>query len=118
MVAAGVLHDKMDLIGVVRRIQNMANRMKLPSASETFRGVVRGKTITLEKESSLPEGSEVTVTLYPHGAGSAQALLAAIKTPPHCTAEDVAELERAINEGFPKPPPRKSVKKSRAKGRL
>ena len=95
----------------------MANRMKLPSASETFRGVVRGKTITLEKESSLPDGSEVTVTLYPHGAGTVEALLAAIKAPPHCTAEDVAELEKAINDGFPKPPARKPPKKSRAKGR-
>lgn len=75
----------------------------------TYKGVVKGSVIELEKGVQLPEGMTVEVivkeqdteSLAPSGypKGSPQAILAAMDTPPHCTEEDVNALMETIEEG-------------------
>jgi hypothetical protein len=64
-----------------------------------YKGIVRGKAITLEKPGVLPEGTEVLVTPLEAAKGSPQAILAAIDAAPHVAPEDVDELMRLIEEG-------------------
>jgi hypothetical protein len=69
----------------------------------TYRGVVKGKTIELDEPLPYPEGQPVTVSVEPvspaFALGSPAAILDAMRRLPHLRAEDVDELERAINEG-------------------
>ena len=60
----------------------------------TFKGIVRGKTIELESETALPEGTRVTVDLSaeaPVRKGSPQAILGLVGT----LSEEEGELIRA-----------------------
>ena len=70
-----------------------------PLAGAVYRGIVKGHTIVMDGKVSLPEGTEVQVIPTPPEPGSAAAILAAMKAPPHLTEEDVDELERAIEAG-------------------
>jgi hypothetical protein len=75
----------------------------------TYKGVVKGSVIELEKGVQLPEGMTVEVIvkeqdtepLAPSGypKGSPQAILAAMDTSPHCTEKDVNALMETIEEG-------------------
>jgi hypothetical protein len=57
------------------------------------------RVLNLAVEASLAGGSEVLGSPPTPAIGSADALLAAMEAEPHPTAEDVAELEKAIAEG-------------------
>ena len=69
----------------------------------TYNGVVKGKTIELDQPLPYPEGQPVRVAVEPLftplDAGSPAAILKAMYDAPHLTEEDVAQLERAIEEG-------------------
>ncbi len=65
----------------------------------TYKGIVKGNTVILEKEPELPDGTEVLVTPVEMVKGSPQAILAAAKASPHLKPGDVAELLRLIEEG-------------------
>jgi hypothetical protein len=68
--------------------------------NQSFRGVMKGQTlVVLERAAPLPDGTPVEVTPLHFEAGSPEALRAAMEAEPHLTAEDVAELEKAIAEG-------------------
>lgn len=68
----------------------------------TYKGVARGKTIELDEVLPFPEGEPVSVSVQPLKSelrpGSAQAIRQAMHEPPHLSEEDVAALERAIEE--------------------
>lgn len=67
-------------------------------STTTLRGIVRGKTIVLaENETLPPEGTEVFVTPVPRQDNAG--LLAAVRAGPMLTAEEAAELERVIELG-------------------
>ena len=69
-------------------------------SSKTYRGVVRGQAVVFGDGSApLPDGTEVLVIPLSAEPGTPAAVLAAMKAEPQLTAEDVAELERAIAEG-------------------
>ena len=69
----------------------------------TYKGVAKGKTIELDEPLPYPEGQPVRVAveplITPLDAGSPAAILKAMYDAPHLTEEDVAQLERAIEEG-------------------
>ncbi len=66
---------------------------------ETFRGVLKGQTlVVLDCTAPLPDGTPMEVTVLRPETGSAEAVLAAMAAEPHLTVEDIAELERAINQ--------------------
>jgi len=75
----------------------------------TYKGVVKGNVVELEKGMQLPKGMAVEVVvkeqtaepLAPsgHPKGSPQAILAALDTLPHCTAADVDALIKVIEDG-------------------
>lgn len=70
--------------------------------STSYRGVVRGRTVLLEDDPCLPDGTEVVVTPTPGGSDDcapAAALLAALKTAPPVPPEWVDELEALIAQG-------------------
>jgi hypothetical protein len=68
--------------------------------NQTFRGVLKGQTlVVLDCAAPLPDGTPMEVTLLRPEIGSAEAVLAAMAAEPHLTTEDIAELERAINQG-------------------
>ena len=63
-------------------------------------GVMReGTVVFLEKDTSLPEGTEVLVTPVAGIAGSPAAVLAALAASPRVPAEWVDELEQIIAQG-------------------
>ena len=64
-----------------------------------YKGVVKGRTVVLEKVANLPEGAEVLVTPLEAKKGSPQAILAAMDAPPHVKPSDVDELMRLIEKG-------------------
>jgi hypothetical protein len=68
----------------------------------TYKGIAKGKTIELEEPLPYEEGQAITISVQPASPGplrgSPAAVLEALRKPPHVTAEDVAELERAIRE--------------------
>jgi hypothetical protein len=69
--------------------------------NQTFRGVLKDQTLViLDCAAPLPDGTPMEVTLLRPEAGSAEAVLAAMAAEPHLTTEDIAELERAINQGL------------------
>lgn len=59
-----------------------------------YKGVVKGRTVVLEKVADLPDGAEVLVTPLKAENGSPQAILAAMDAPPHVKPGDVDELMR------------------------
>lgn len=69
----------------------------------TIRGTARGKTIELDEALPIPSGQKLTVRVEAETdgprPGSAAALLEALRQPPHLTAEDIAELNRAMAQG-------------------
>ncbi len=71
----------------------------------SYRGVVRGGMILLEKETPLTEGTEVLVTPVVGTPGSAAAVLAAVETSPQVPGAWVDELEQLIAQGR-RPPAR------------
>ncbi len=68
-----------------------------------YKGVARGRIIELEEPLPYAEGQPVSVSVEPlagrYPKGSKEAILEAIRQPPHLTREDVEALERAIKEG-------------------
>lgn len=64
-----------------------------------FKGVARGKTVTLEGPANLPEGTEVIVMPLENAKGSPRAALAAMDAAPQVKSEDIGELMRLIEEG-------------------
>jgi len=61
---------------------------------------MKGQTpVVLERAAPLPDGTPVEVTPARFEVGSPAALLAAMEAEPRVTAEDVAQLARAIAEG-------------------
>ena len=71
----------------------------------TYRGVVRGGIVLLEKETRLTEGTEVLVTPVDGTPGSPAAILAAMENSPKVPPEWVDELEQLIAEGRRPPAP-------------
>ncbi len=67
-----------------------------------YKGIVKGKTIELEETLPYEEGQAVSVSVEPlnNGAelGSPNAIMNAMRQPPHLSPEDVDELERVIEE--------------------
>lgn len=68
-------------------------------ASSCCKGVVKGRTVILEKRARLREGTEVVVTPFEPPIGSPQAVLEALRAAPHLKHEDVVEFVRLIEEG-------------------
>ena len=68
-------------------------------ATATYRGVVRGGVVLLDKETPLSDGTEVVEMPVPGSRGTAAAVLAAVAAGPHVPAEWVHELEQLIAEG-------------------
>jgi hypothetical protein len=67
---------------------------------QTFRGVMKGQTlVVLDRAAPLPDGTPVEVTPLRAEAGSPEAVLATMQAGPHVTAEDIAELDKAIAAG-------------------
>ena len=64
-----------------------------------YKGVVKGRTVVLEKVADLPDGAEVLVTPLEAERGSPQAILAAMHAPPHVKPGDVDELMWLIEKG-------------------
>ena len=74
-----------------------------------YKGIVKGNVVELEEGVRLPEGTTVEVVVkgpdiepivpsgYPNV--SPQAILAALHTPPHCTAEDMDASTEAMKDG-------------------
>jgi len=71
----------------------------------TYRGVVRGGIVLLDKETPLTEGTEVLVTPLTGAPGSPAAILAAMDNSPKVASEWVDELDRLIAEGRHPPAP-------------
>src|SRR5260370_1368 len=67
-------------------------------AKTTYRGVVRGGMVLLDKETPLTEGTEVLVMPLSGAPGSPAAILAAMDNSPKVPSEWVHELERLIAE--------------------
>ncbi|GMU80595.1 MAG: hypothetical protein AMXMBFR47_04660 [Planctomycetota bacterium] len=69
----------------------------------TVRGRVRGKTIELDEMLPFPQGQAVDVDVRPLEAsslpGSPSRLLDAVRSAPHISNDDLAELESAIQSG-------------------
>lgn len=65
----------------------------------TYKGVVKDNTVVFDEPVKLPEGTEVLVTPVELTRGSPQAVLAAMKSPPHLKKKDVEELRRLIKAG-------------------
>lgn len=68
-----------------------------------YRGVIKGKTIELEKPLPYPEGQSVSVSVEPLMTqlhpGSPAVIRQVMHEPPHLNWEDIDGLERAIEEG-------------------
>ncbi len=67
-----------------------------------YKGIVRGATIELEEPLPYHEGQPVRVSVEPleeqAPRGSALLIRQAMRRPPHLREEDVAALERTIEE--------------------
>ncbi len=74
-------------------------------ANVSYRGVVRGGMVLLEKAAPLTEGTEVLVTPVERAPGSAAAILAAVEASPQVPDAWVDELEQLIAQGR-RPPAR------------
>jgi hypothetical protein len=65
----------------------------------TLRGRVKNGVVVLQSGATLPDGILVEVTPLSHEAGDPLAVIAAMEAEPHLSAEDIAELQRAIAAG-------------------
>lgn len=66
----------------------------------SYRGVVRGGVVVLrDADTPLQDGTEVLVAPVSESAGSAQAVLAAVRSAPKVPVEWVDDLEKPIAEG-------------------
>jgi hypothetical protein len=65
----------------------------------TLHGHVEKGVVVLDNGSRLPDGTLVQVTPLADEAGNPLAVIAAMEAEPHLSAEDVAELQRAIAAG-------------------
>lgn len=65
----------------------------------TLHGYVQNGLIVLRNGASLPDGTLVQVTPLTNEAGNSLAVVAAMDSEPHLTAEVIAELRRAIASG-------------------
>jgi len=74
-----------------------------------YRGIAKGKIVELEGDASLPEGTQVEVSIKqePVGEtapgkstkGSPHALLVALEVAPRCTLDDVEALIQSMQQG-------------------
>jgi len=71
----------------------------------TYRGVVRGGVVLLEKETSLTDGTAVLVTPVAGPLADGADVIAALEKAPKVPAEWVDELEHLIAEGNRPPAP-------------
>ena len=68
----------------------------------TCTGTVKGSRIELDRPLPYSDGQRVTVTVEPEVCtprGSPQAVLEALRQPPHLSKEDVDALEESIRAG-------------------
>jgi len=69
----------------------------------TYHGVVKGKRVEFDEELPFEDGQSVRVDIQPDTQqfprGSPQAVLEAVRQPPHLEKADTDELERLIAEG-------------------
>jgi hypothetical protein len=65
----------------------------------TLHGRVKNGVVVLHNGDALPEGTLVQVTPLDHEAGNPLAVIAAMEAEPRLSAEDIAELRRAIAAG-------------------
>ncbi len=65
----------------------------------SYKGVVRGKTVILDEDADLPEGTGVMVTPMSPPKGSPQAILEVLKSFTPASHEAAEELRRHIREG-------------------
>jgi hypothetical protein len=59
-------------------------------------GRVNNGVVVLQNGATLPDGTLVEVTPLAGGIGDSLALIAAMEAEPHVSAEDIAELRRAL----------------------
>jgi hypothetical protein len=59
-------------------------------------GRVQNGVVVLQNGAMLPDGTSVEVTPLPGRAGDPLAVIVAMEAEPHLSAEDIAELRRAI----------------------
>jgi hypothetical protein len=64
-----------------------------------IRGHVSNGVVVLQNPKDLANGTLVEVRPLTDAAGTASALIAAMEAEPHLSAEDVAELQKAIAAG-------------------
>jgi hypothetical protein len=69
------------------------------AAGRVHKGVLDEHAIVLEEDASILNGSDAQVSSMASEPGSPATILAAMKSPPHLSEEDVAELERATEVG-------------------
>jgi hypothetical protein len=62
-------------------------------------GRVKNGVVVLDNGAALADGTLVQVTPLSYKAGSPSAVIAAMEAEPHLSAEDIAELNRAIAAG-------------------
>ncbi len=72
-------------------------RMQMPISK--CHGIVRGRSVVLDKAAQLREGTRVLVIPVNEERGSPAAVLAALAGTPIVSPEDVDELERLIEAG-------------------
>ena len=69
----------------------------------TYKGIAKGKIVELEKPLPYSEGQVICVSIEPFPPdlrpGSLAAILKVLRDLPHINAEDVNELEHAIERG-------------------
>jgi hypothetical protein len=65
----------------------------------TLHGHVQNGTVVLHNGDFLPDGTLVEVTPLAYEGGSPLAVIAAMEAEPHLSAQDIAELRRAIAAG-------------------
>ncbi len=68
-------------------------------------GRVKNGVVVLQNGATLPDGTLVEVTPLAGVIGDSLALIAAMEAEPHVSAEDIAELRRAIAAGKRPAPP-------------
>ena len=66
---------------------------------EAYRGIVHDGIVVLDKETQMPEGTNVIVTPVVGSPGSSAAILAAMDAAPRVPIEWVNELEQVIAQG-------------------
>jgi hypothetical protein len=65
----------------------------------TLQGRVQNGVVVLQNGTTLPDGTLVQVTPLSRQTGDPLAVIAAMEAEPHLSAEDIAELQRAIAAG-------------------